>query len=81
MCCPGREYAVADERWDIADPTLVSVLVATLLHSTVLNVLIGYQIAKGDPVRYYWILVHGTIEVFALYVLFPSLFPHRFKDT
>jgi len=32
---------------------------------------IAYQIVKGDPTRYYWIIVLGTAELYGGYV-FPE---------
>ncbi|KAH8976581.1 hypothetical protein EDB86DRAFT_3095485 [Lactarius hatsudake] len=47
----GREYATADTRWGIADPTAVSLEPLTVLGAGPLAVFIVYRIVQRDPTR------------------------------
>lgn len=67
---PGREYAAADTRWGTADPTVVSLELLTVFGAAPLAAYIVYQIVKGDPTRYYWIIVLCTAELYGGYVVF-----------
>jgi EXPERA (EXPanded EBP superfamily) len=62
--CTGRTYAVADTRWGTADPTIVSVVLPTVLVVAPFAVLIVYQIVKRDPTRYYWIVILSIVELY-----------------
>jgi EXPERA (EXPanded EBP superfamily) len=64
----GREYATADIRWGAADPTVVALKLLTVFGPVPLSVLIVYQIVKGDPARYYWIIVLSTAKLYGGYV-------------
>ena len=69
----GREYAAADIRWGTADPTVVALELLTVFGAAPLAAFVVYQIAKGDPTRYYWIIVLSTAELYGGYVR--TLFP------
>jgi len=71
ISCPGKEYAAADTRWGTADPTIVSLELLTVFGAAPLAAYIVYQIVKGDPTRYYWIIVLCTAELYGGYV-FPE---------
>ncbi|KAH9060458.1 Emopamil-binding protein [Lactarius vividus] len=65
-----REYAAADTRWGIADPTVVSLELLTVLGAGPLAALIVYQIVRRDPVRHYWIVVLSTAELYGGWMTF-----------
>jgi EXPERA (EXPanded EBP superfamily) len=73
----GREYAAADIRWGTADPTVVALELLTVFGAAPLAAFIVYQIVKGDPTRYYWIIVLSTAELYGGYVVLYSPSPHR----
>jgi hypothetical protein len=51
-------------RWGTADPTIVSLELLTVFGAGPLAAYIVYQIVKGDPRRYYWIIVLCTAELY-----------------
>jgi len=65
-----REYAAADSRWAIADPTIVSLELLTVFGAGPLSAYIAYQIVKGDPTRYYWIIVLNVAELYGGWMTF-----------
>ncbi|KAH9969890.1 Emopamil-binding protein, partial [Russula dissimulans] len=65
-----RTYAVADTRWGTADPTIVSVVLPTVLVVAPFAVLIVYQIVKRDPTRYYWIVILSIVELYGAWMVF-----------
>lgn len=77
ICSPGREYAAADTRWGTADPTVVSLELLTVFGAGPLAAYIVYQIVKGDPTRYYWIIVLCTAEIYGGYVFPEAPLPPR----
>ena len=64
----GQEYAAADRRWGTADPTVVSIELVTVFGAGSLAVWIVYQIVRRNPVRYYWIVMLSTAELYGGYV-------------
>lgn len=48
----GKEYAKADSRWGMADPTIVSLEIVTVLFNGCLCVLLIYSILSKSPHRY-----------------------------
>jgi len=50
------------------DPTAVSIQLLTVFGTAPLSAFIAYQIVKGDPTRYYWIIVLSTAELYGGYV-------------
>jgi hypothetical protein len=65
----GREYAAADYRWGIADPTVVSLEILTVLGAGPLCCYILKQLAHDDPARHYWLIVLSTAELYGGFVL------------
>lgn len=61
---PGKEYTLADTRWGIADPDVVSLEILTVLGAGPLCCYILAQIVKNDPARHYWIIVLCTAELY-----------------
>lgn len=68
----GKEYTLADARWGVSDPTVVSLEILTVLGAGPLCCYILYQIVKNDPSRHYWIIVLSTAELYGGYVASPS---------
>ena len=60
----GREYAAADFRWGLSDPTVVSLEILTVLGAGPMATYIVYQIVKNDPARHYWLVVLSTAELY-----------------
>ncbi|KAH9985074.1 Emopamil-binding protein [Russula compacta] len=65
-----HEYAAADTRWGIADPTVVSLELLTVFGAGPLAALIVYQIVRRDPARHYWIIVLSTAEIYGGWMTF-----------
>ena len=64
----GREYAAADFRWGLADPTVVSLELLTVLGAGPLCCYILKQLANDDPARHYWLIVLSTAEIYGGFV-------------
>jgi len=60
----GREYAAADFRWGVSDPTVVSLELLTVLGAGPLCCYILKQLASDDPARHYWLIVLSTAELY-----------------
>jgi hypothetical protein len=60
----GKEYTLADYRWGISDPNIVSIEILTVLGAGSLCCYILYQLVRGDPARHYWIIVLCTAEIY-----------------
>ncbi|KZS91247.1 Emopamil-binding protein [Sistotremastrum niveocremeum HHB9708] len=65
-----KEYARADIRWGLADPTVVSLEILTVLGVGPLCCYIIYQLIKDDPARHYWIVVISTAELYGGFMTF-----------
>ncbi|KIP08965.1 hypothetical protein PHLGIDRAFT_116824 [Phlebiopsis gigantea 11061_1 CR5-6] len=65
-----REYARADLRWALADPTVVSLEVLTVLGAGPIAAYIVYLLAADDPARHYWIIVISTAELYGGWMTF-----------
>ncbi|CAL1713273.1 unnamed protein product [Somion occarium] len=65
-----KEYARADARWGVSDPTVVSLEILTVLGVGPLCCLVLYQLAKDDPARHYWIVVLSTAELYGGFMTF-----------
>jgi hypothetical protein len=65
----GKEYAAADYRWGVSDPTVVALEILTVLGAGPLCCYILKQLVNGDPARHYWIIVLSTAEIYGGYVL------------
>ena len=61
---PVKEYALADFRWAVADPTVVSLEILTVLGAGPLALYIASLLARDDPARHYWIIVLSTAELY-----------------
>ena len=64
----GREYAAADFRWGLADPTVVSLEFLTVLGAGPMCCYILKQLANDDPARHYWLIVLSTAELYGGFV-------------
>jgi hypothetical protein len=60
----GKEYALADSRFESADSTLVSVEILTVFGIPPLCCYIIRQLIRDDPARHYWIIVLCTAELY-----------------
>ncbi|CAO3672637.1 unnamed protein product [Umbelopsis vinacea] len=65
-----KEYAKADVRWGMADPTIVSLEILTVLGAGPLCVLLMYQIVQNDPARYYNYVVLSVAELYGGWMTF-----------
>ncbi|KAF9523908.1 Emopamil-binding protein [Crepidotus variabilis] len=65
-----KEYARADYRWGLSDPTVVSLELLTVLGAGPLCVYICKQLASNDPARHYWIIVLSTAELYGGWMTF-----------
>ncbi|KAH0832072.1 Emopamil-binding protein [Lanmaoa asiatica] len=65
-----KEYTLADARWGISDPTVVSLEILTVLGAGPLCCYILTQIVKNDPSRHYWIIVLSTAELYGGWMTF-----------
>lgn len=66
----GKEYSAADFRWGVADPTVVSIEILTVLGAGPLCCYILYQLVKDDPARHYWLIVLSTAEIYGGWMTF-----------
>ena len=64
----GREYAAADFRWGLADPTVVSLELLTVLGAGPMCCYVLKQLANDDPARHYWLIVLSTAELYGGFV-------------
>jgi len=65
-----REYAAADSRWGIADSTVVSLEILTVLGAGPMCCYILKQLANDDPARHYWLIVLSTAELYGGWMTF-----------
>ena len=68
VCYSGKEYALADFRWGVSDPTVVSLELLTVFGVGTMCFYVIYKLVKGDPARHYWIIVLSTSEIYGGYV-------------
>ncbi len=64
----GKEYALADFRWGVSDPTVVSLELLTVFGVGTMCFYVLWQLVKGDPSRHYWIIVLSTSEIYGGWV-------------
>jgi len=64
------EYARADSKWGVSDPTVVSLEILTVLGAGPIAAYIAYLLVKNDPVRHYWIVVISTAELYGGFMTF-----------
>ncbi|KAF8551676.1 Emopamil-binding protein [Imleria badia] len=65
-----KEYTLADARWGVSDPTVVSLELLTVLGAGPLCCYILNQIINNDPSRHYWIVVLCTAELYGGWMTF-----------
>jgi len=65
-----KEYARADFRWGLADPTVVSLEILTVLGVGPMCCYVLKQMISGDPARHYWIIVLSTAELYGGFMTF-----------
>ncbi|ORY88593.1 Emopamil-binding protein [Leucosporidium creatinivorum] len=65
-----KEYAIADSRWGVSDPCVVSLELLTVFGAGPLACYIVYQLIRGDPARHYWIVVLSTAEIYGGWMTF-----------
>jgi hypothetical protein len=63
----GKEYARADYRWGISDPTVVALEILTFFGVGPLAGYILKQLVNDDPARHYWLIVLSTAELYGGY--------------
>jgi hypothetical protein len=60
----GKEYARADYRWGVSDPTVVALEILTVLGAAPMCCYTLMQLIRNDPARHYWIIVLSTAELY-----------------
>lgn len=60
----GKEYALADSRWGVSDPTVVSLELLTVFGVGTMCFYVIKQLVQNDPARHYWIIVLSTSEIY-----------------
>jgi len=65
-----KEYARADYRWGVSEPTVVSLELLTVFGAGPLSCYILYQLTRNDMVRHYWIVVLSTAELYGGWMTF-----------
>ncbi|KAJ8080428.1 hypothetical protein AAF712_003141 [Marasmius tenuissimus] len=65
-----KEYTAADFRWGVADPTVVSLELLTVLGAGPICCYILRLLAKNDPARHYWLVVLSTAELYGGWMTF-----------
>jgi len=65
-----KEYAAADSRWGISDPTIVSLELLTVLGAGPICCYILKQLVNDDPARHYWIVLLSTAELYGGWMTF-----------
>ncbi|KAF8336742.1 Emopamil-binding protein [Amanita rubescens] len=65
-----KEYTRADFRWGVADPTVISLELLTVLGAGPLCCYILKQLVSDDPARHYWIIVLSTAELYGGWMTF-----------
>lgn len=50
----GKEYSLADYRWGVSDPTIVSLEIITVIFDGLCCVILVYAILKDRPYRWVW---------------------------
>ncbi|KAG6377111.1 Emopamil-binding protein [Boletus reticuloceps] len=65
-----KEYALADARWGVSDPTVVSLELLTVFGAGPLCCYVLNKIMKNDPARHYWIIVLSTGELYGGWMTF-----------
>ena len=61
---PGKEYSLADKRWGVSDPTIVSLEMLTVGLDGPLCLILVYAIVKDKPYRHWVQIVLCTCELY-----------------
>ncbi|KAF9806377.1 hypothetical protein IEO21_08686 [Rhodonia placenta] len=65
-----KDYARADARWGVADPTIVSMELITVIGTGATILYIMQKLVQDDPARHYWIIVLCTAELYGGWMTF-----------
>ncbi|KAJ3477378.1 hypothetical protein NLI96_g10499 [Meripilus lineatus] len=65
-----KEYARADARWGVSDPTIVSLEILTVFGAGLICCYVLRQLANDDPARHYWLIVLSTGELYGGFMTF-----------
>ncbi|KAK4049687.1 hypothetical protein OIV83_003962 [Microbotryomycetes sp. JL201] len=65
-----REYAIADKRWGLSDPTVVSIELITVFGAGPLCLYVCWLMSKQDRAREYWMVVLCTAEIYGGWLTF-----------
>ncbi|KAI0699313.1 Emopamil-binding protein [Cerioporus squamosus] len=65
-----KEYAAADFRWGVSDPTVVSLELLTVFGVGTMCFYVLKQLVQDDPARHYWIIVLSTSEIYGGWMTF-----------
>jgi len=65
-----KEYARADYRWGVSDPTVVALEILTVLGAAPMCCYTLMQLIRNDPARHYWIIVLSTAELYGGWMTF-----------
>ncbi|EAU85829.1 ebpl-prov protein [Coprinopsis cinerea okayama7 len=65
-----KEYALADLRWGVADPTTVAIEIITVLGAGPLCFYILHLLANNDHRGYFWLVVLSTAEIYGGWMTF-----------
>ncbi|EJF63486.1 Emopamil-binding protein [Dichomitus squalens] len=65
-----KEYAFADFRWAVSDPTVVSLEILTVFGVGTICFYVLKQLVQDDPARHYWIIVLSTSEIYGGWMTF-----------
>ncbi|CAD6889742.1 unnamed protein product [Tilletia laevis] len=65
-----QDYSRADLRWGIAEPTVVSLEILTVLGGGPLALYCAYLLAKEDARYHYWVVVLSTAELYGGFMTF-----------
>jgi len=68
----GKEYAAADFRWGVSDPTIVALEIISVLGTGPVCCCILKKLANDDPARHYWLTLLSMIELYGGWVQFIS---------
>ncbi|KAE8268454.1 hypothetical protein A4X09_0g3887 [Tilletia walkeri] len=65
-----QDYSRADARWGIAEPTVVSLEILTVLGAGPLALYCAYLLSKEDGRYHYWAIVLSTAEIYGGFMTF-----------
>ncbi|KAJ8310662.1 hypothetical protein KUTeg_012527 [Tegillarca granosa] len=70
LICVRKEYAKADKRWGVSDPTIVSLEILTVVVDGLLCLLVIYAIVKDKFYRHYLQIVLCVCELYGGWMTF-----------